>query len=72
MKSLSLFILMIGIIMITVGYMNKKIEVNIEQEPKIEYRFIPRSIYDEQIKPSNLNQTFSTMFSDIDPIFDNI
>lgn len=72
MKSLSLFILMIGIIMITVGYMNKKIEVNLEQEPKIEYRFIPRSIYDEQIKPSNLNQTFSAMFSDIDPIFDNI
>ena len=72
MKSLSLFVLMIGIIMITVGYMNKKMEINLEKDPKVEYRFVPRTIYDDQIKPSNLNQTFSSMFSDIDPIFQNI
>lgn len=41
-----------------------------ESEKKIEYRFVPRSIYDEQIKPTDLNDTFSTMFSDIDPIFE--
>lgn len=70
MKSLSLFLLMIGIIMITVGYMNNKIE-NTKTEKIIEYRLVPRSLYDDQIKPQNLNQTFSTMFSDIDPIFEN-
>mgnify|MGYP006080731753 FL=1 len=70
MKSLSLFLLMIGIIMITVGYMNNKIE-NTNTETKIEYRLVPRSLYDDQIKPQNLNQTFSAMFSDIDPIFEN-
>ena len=68
MKSLSLFILMLGIIMITVGYMDKKVD-KAEKEKQIEYRFVPRSIYDEQIQPVNLSDTFSTMFSDIDPIF---
>ena len=42
----------------------------IRNNEKIEYRFVPRSIYDEQIKPTNLNDTFSTMFSAIDPIFE--
>ena len=50
MKSLSLFILMLGIIMITVGYMDKKVD-KAEKEKQIEYRFVPRSIYDEQIQP---------------------
>tara|TARA_Y100000389_G_C17393248_1_gene481104 strand:- start:203 stop:391 length:189 start_codon:yes stop_codon:yes gene_type:complete len=59
---------MLGIIMITVGYMDKKVK-KVEKEKEIEYRFVPRSIYDEQIKPVNLSDTFSTMFSDIDPIF---
>lgn len=69
MKSLSLFILMLGIIMVTVGYMdNKYSQKNIEK--KIEYRLVPRSLYDEQIKPVNLSKTFSDMFSDIDPIFE--
>ena len=70
MNSLRFFIFMIGVIMITVGYMDNKIK-NVEKETKIEYRFVPRTIYDEQIKPANLNDTFSSMFSDIDPIFDN-
>ena len=68
MKSLSLFVLMLGIIMVTVGYMDKKVKTT-EKEKQIEYRFVPRSIYDEQIQPINLSDTFSTMFSDIDPIF---
>ena len=69
MKSLSLFVLMLGVIMVTVGYMDKKIK-KVEKEKEIEYRFVPKSIYDQQIQPVNLSDTFSTMFSDIDPIFD--
>lgn len=70
MKSLSLFVLMIGVIMITIGYMDNKVK-EVKQERKIEYRFVPRTIYDDQIKPVNLNDTFSAMFSNIDPIFEN-
>jgi hypothetical protein len=69
MKSLSLLVLVVGIVFITVGYMDNKVQ-NLKSEKKIEYRFVPRSIYDEQIKPANLNDTFSTMFSAIDPIFE--
>ena len=71
MKSLSLFLIMIGIVMVTVGYMNGKIK-SIEKAPKIEYRFVPRTLYDDQIKPTNINETFSKMFADIDPIFDGL
>ena len=42
----------------------------LQSEKKIEYRFVPRTIYDEQIKPVNLTDTFSSMFSNIDPIFE--
>lgn len=69
MKSLSLLVLVIGIVFITVGYMDNKVD-KLKSEKKIEYRFVPRTIYDEQIKPANLSDTFSTMFSDIDPIFE--
>jgi hypothetical protein len=69
MKSLSLLVLILGIVFITVGYMDNKVS-QLQSEKKIEYRFVPRSIYDEQIQPTNLSDTFSTMFSDIDPIFE--
>ena len=38
------------------------------QDTQIEYRFVPRTIYDEQIENVNLVNTYSDMFSDIDPI----
>jgi hypothetical protein len=69
MQSLSLLILILGIVFITVGYMDNKVKQT-KSEKKIEYRFVPRSIYDEQIKPTDINDTFSSMFSDIDPIFE--
>ena len=69
MQSLSLLILILGIVFITVGYMDNKVKQT-KSEKKIEYRFVPRSIYDEQIKPTDLNDTFSSMFSDIDTIFE--
>ena len=34
--------------MITVGYMDNKVK-EVKQEKKIEYRFVPRTIYDDQI-----------------------
>ena len=69
MQSLSLLVLILGIVFITVGYMDNKVK-DTKQEKIIEYRFVPRSIYDEQIKPTDLNNTFSSMFSDIDPIYE--
>ena len=68
MQALSFFFLMIGIIFITIGYVEHKAKGQYK-ENKIEYRFVPRSIYDEQIESVDLSQTYSDMFSDVDPIF---
>ena len=58
---------MLGIVMVTVGYMDKKVKTA-EKEKQIEYRFVPRTIYDEQIENINVVNTYSDMFADIDPI----
>ena len=70
MRALSFFIFMIGVIMITMGYMDNKLQKKIE-ENKIEYRFVPRTLYDEQHEPSNISRIYSDMFADQDPIFDS-
>lgn len=51
----------VGIVMLSLGY-QKKILTNTQTEKVIEYRYIPRSIYDEQLSPYNLQQTFHDMF----------
>ena len=68
MKSLSFFFFMLGIIFITIGYMNNKCN-QMTPEKQIEYRFVPRTLYDEQIENINVMNTYSDMFSDVDPIF---
>ena len=70
MRALSFFIFMIGVIMITMGYMDNKLQKKI-QENKIEYRFVPKTLYDEQHEPSNISRIYSDMFSNEDPIFDS-
>ena len=67
MREISLFIMIIGIIFITVGYMDNKIKEDTQKENKIEYRLVPMSIYDEQIKPSNVSDNFLSLFADDDP-----
>ncbi len=66
MREISLFILIIGIIFITVGYMDNKIK-EVKTEKEIVYKLIPMSIYEEQIKPSNIIDNFSEMFAKGDP-----
>lgn len=68
MQSLSFFFFMLGIIFITIAYMDSKSKSNTETN-NIEYRFVPRTLYDEQIESVDLSQTYSDMFSDVDPIF---
>lgn len=68
MQSLSFFFFMLGIIFITIAYMDSKSKSNAETN-NIEYRFVPRTLYDEQIESIDLSNTYSDMFSDVDPIF---
>jgi hypothetical protein len=64
MKTIIFFVLLIGSVLIFMGILemefNKKKGCN-----KIEYRVIPRNIYDD-IKTTNLKEEFSFMFDSID------
>ncbi len=68
MKSIILTLLIIGIVMVALGYQKKLIQ-NMEVKTTVEYRFIPRSIYDEQFSPVMLESTFNDMFEKSDVFF---
>tara|TARA_B100000242_G_C42933318_1_gene432851 strand:- start:159 stop:425 length:267 start_codon:yes stop_codon:yes gene_type:complete len=63
MKLLILIILFIGIILVIQGVNDENIET-LKKEKKIEYRFIPRSYYDEQIFSNQFSSKFSTLFDE--------
>ena len=68
MQSFVLVLLVIGIVMMALGYQKKMIK-NMETKTVVEYRFIPRSIYDDQFNPEKLEGTFQDMFEKQDVFF---
>ena len=63
MKAIAIFLLFIGTILIVQGYYSKK---NTCDKEKIIVKYIPRSTYEEQMKPEESLQTFYRgMFEDI-------
>ena len=60
-----MFFFVIGIIMFSIGY-QRKILTNTKTRTIVEYRYIPRSIYEEQMSPINLQSTFNDMFKNED------
>jgi len=68
MQSLVLVLLVLGLIMMALGY-QKKLLNNMETKTVIEYRFIPRSIYEDQFSPVKLESSFQDMFEKQDVFF---
>ena len=64
MNSLVLLLFFIGIICITIGYTKSQ---NNCPPTKIQYRFIPRSFYEEQLSPDNITVQFKNMFDNQSP-----
>jgi hypothetical protein len=63
MKPIAIFLLFIGSIMIIQGYYNNK---SVCKKDKVVIKYIPRSVYEEQLKPAESLQTFyKGMFEDI-------
>ena len=63
MKAIAIFLLFIGSLMIIQGYYNNK---SVCKKDKVIFKYIPRSIYEEQLKPEESLQTFyKGMFEDI-------
>lgn len=61
MKSIVFVLFTFSIVMLVMGYMEIKLNEK-KDEKVIEYRFIPRSILDEQFNQVELTQNFSDMF----------
>jgi hypothetical protein len=68
MQSFVLVLLVLGLVMMCLGY-QKKLLTNMETKTVIEYRFIPRSIYEDQFGPVKLENSFQDMFEKQDVFF---
>tara|TARA_A100001015_G_scaffold309275_1_gene408423 strand:- start:1074 stop:1529 length:456 start_codon:yes stop_codon:yes gene_type:complete len=64
MQYISLILLLIGIILITISYVKEKSN-NINRE--IEYRYISKSLYDEQLGEIDLNKSYNELFFKSNP-----
>lgn len=64
MRSIVLLLFFIGLMFIIVGYQK---QLNIIPNPKIEYRYIPRTFYDEQLSSGNVLKQFSSLFENENP-----
>jgi hypothetical protein len=70
MKEIVMMLLFIGIIMIMHGIYQQKIQ-EAKNNVKIQYRFIPRTYYEEQLASTNtVTSTFKNMFTTESPWFD--
>jgi hypothetical protein len=63
MKPIAIFLLFIGSLMIIQGYYSNK---SVCKKDKVVVKYIPRSVYEEQLNPTESLQTFyKGMFEDI-------
>lgn len=71
MQSVVVFLLFIGMILVMQGVYEEKIQAA-TRDVKIEYRFVPRTYYEEQLAGSDLSPSIKTLFTGgtADPWFD--
>lgn len=63
MRSFALLLFLLGIVVIIIGALKKRQQC---PPPRIEYRFVPRSLLDEQLDSRTL-QNLDDMFNNQDP-----
>ena len=64
LKTISFFLLIIGLIFITVGYVKNE---KLNTPPIIEYRYVPQTFTEKQDDPTSVNDFFHGMFHNRDP-----
>ena len=63
MKLLIVLTLFAGILMVVYGIYEERMKT-LQQQVKVEYRFIPRSYYDEQLFANQFESKFSNLFDE--------
>ena len=69
MKALVMFFLFVGMVLIIVGIYEQKLKVA-KEEKKTEYKFIPRTYYDEKLSNSDLSLKIADIFNNESPWYD--
>jgi len=64
MKSIIMFLFVIGVVMVVSGYHNQKQKC---PPPKIVYKYIPRTFQEEQEDPAKVSEIFDKMFNESSP-----
>jgi hypothetical protein len=65
-KSLLLLVIFIGILLITIEIV-KVLKDTEKIQTKTEYRYMPRTLEEEQLEPVYVSEIFDTMFSEASP-----
>jgi hypothetical protein len=63
-KKIVILLLMIGILMIFIGYQQEK---SLSPFPQVIYKYIPKSYYDEMFSQMPIISTFSKLFNSASP-----
>lgn len=69
MKSLIIFLFCFGIFLIIHSIYEQKYQA-LKKNIRIEYRFIPRTYYEEQLSNSQVSSIFKNMFQKESPFFE--
>jgi len=65
MKAIAVFLLFIGMFLVVQGYYQQSSKC---PAPKVEVKYIPRSLYDEQLSDEQkLQVQFKSLFEDVTP-----
>lgn len=69
MKPIILFLFFVGTLLIIHGIYDQKYEA-LKENVRVEYRFIPRTYYEEQLAQSSVSSNFKNMFAKESPWFE--
>lgn len=69
MKSVIFFLMFVGMILIMHGIYDQKYN-ELKNNMRVEYRFIPRTFYEEQLGNSTVSSNFKNMFNKASPWFE--
>lgn len=68
MKAIIFFLLIVGLFMVIHGIYQQKF-IALQENRRVEYRFLPRTFYEEQIADTDVSSKFKVMFEK-DPWFE--
>jgi hypothetical protein len=66
MQSFVVLALFVGMALVMHGIYEERVH-RMEKDVRVEYRFIPRSLYDEQLAATDLEGQFKNMFEKQEP-----